>query len=291
MYTQQYRLPGAALGSLLPPASTTASSQSKATFKEQKTQHLQQTDPPQTSVSVQSFNVKLPVQTITKKDLAHRASEIKQAPSKREKIQCLFCTKPARITCLHKLCKKCCNERHPNDCKAHDTGPIGDRDKLKQASVQALTAKASQASVPVSTSYPKLSLTDTKGPESPVLKGVPPGPHAVNLLDIAIIYHQDMQETARWLPAGYKHLDEEQHATAAEAMQNYVTSADLLKQLCQGDTPHLSLHTNRAAPAQSAVVVAQGQGVNPLHGNIHQEMQENDFFDQEPSSARSCLVL
>ncbi|KAL0027772.1 hypothetical protein WJX77_004331 [Trebouxia sp. C0004] len=165
-------------------------------------------------------------------------------------------------------------------------GPIGDRDKLKQASVQALTAKASQASVPVSTSYPKLSLTDTKGPESPVLKGVPPGPHAVNLLDIAIIYHQDMQETARWLPAGYKHLDEEQHATAAEAMQNYVTSADLLKQLCQGDTPHLSLHTNRAAPAQSAVVVAQGQGVNPLHGNIHQEMQENDFFDQEPSSAR-----
>ncbi len=43
-----------------------------------------------------------------------------------------------------------------------------------------------------------------------------------------------MQELAQWLPAGYKQLDEEQHATAAEAMQNYVTSADLLKQLCQG---------------------------------------------------------
>ena len=43
-----------------------------------------------------------------------------------------------------------------------------------------------------------------------------------------------MQEIAQWLPAGYKQLDEEQHATAAEAMQNYVTSTDLLKQLCQG---------------------------------------------------------
>lgn len=45
---------------------------------------------------------------------------------------------------------------------------------------------------------------------------------------------QDGQESVRWFSAGYKRLDEEQHATAAEAMQNYVTSADLLKQLCQG---------------------------------------------------------
>jgi hypothetical protein len=99
MYSQQYRLPGAAPGSLLPPASTTASSQSKATSKEQKTQHMQQTDPPQTSVSVQShFDVKLPVQASIKQDSAHRAPEVRQAPSKREKVQCLFCTKPARIT-------------------------------------------------------------------------------------------------------------------------------------------------------------------------------------------------
>ena len=99
MYSQQYRLPGAAPGSLLPLASTTASSQNKATSKEQKTQHTQQTDPPQTSVSVQShFDVKLPVQASTKQDSAHRAPEVRQAPSKREKVQCLFCTKPARIT-------------------------------------------------------------------------------------------------------------------------------------------------------------------------------------------------
>ena len=43
-------------------------------------------------------------------------------------------------------------------------GPIGDRDKLKQARVQALTAKASHASVPASTPNPKASLADTKGP-------------------------------------------------------------------------------------------------------------------------------
>lgn len=99
MHTQQYRLPAAAPGSLLPPASTTASSQSKATSKEQNTQHLQQTDPPQTSASVQShFDVKIPLQASTKQDSAHRVPELKQAPSKREKIQCLFCTKPARIT-------------------------------------------------------------------------------------------------------------------------------------------------------------------------------------------------
>jgi hypothetical protein len=98
MYTQQGRLPGVAPDSLLPPASTTASSQSKATSKEQKTQHMQQADPSQTSVSVQShFDVKLPVQASTKQDSAHRAPEVRQAPSKREKIQCLFCTKPARI--------------------------------------------------------------------------------------------------------------------------------------------------------------------------------------------------
>ncbi len=43
-------------------------------------------------------------------------------------------------------------------------GPVGDRDKLKQARVQALTAKASHASVPASTPNPKASLADTKGP-------------------------------------------------------------------------------------------------------------------------------
>ncbi|DBA70208.1 TPA: hypothetical protein ACH3X2_012119 [Trebouxia sp. C0005] len=165
MCTQQYRLPETAADNLLPPASTTASSQNKATA-EQKTQQLQQADPPQTSVSMKShFDVRFPVQASTKQDSAHRAPELKQAPTKREKIQCLFCTKPARITCLHKLCKKCCNERHPNDCKAHDSvGPVGDRDKLKQARVQALTAKASHATVPASTLDPKTSLADTKGP-------------------------------------------------------------------------------------------------------------------------------
>ncbi|KAL0027056.1 hypothetical protein WJX79_002008 [Trebouxia sp. C0005] len=225
-------------------------------------------------------------QQTAKPDSAHRAPELKQAPTKREKIQCLFCTKPARITCLHKLCKKCCNERHPNDCKAHDSGPVGDRDKLKQARVQALTAKASHATVPASTLDPKTSLADTKGPESPVLKGVPPGPHAINLSDTASMYHQDGQESVRWFSAGYKRLDEEQHATAAEAMQNYVTSADLLKQLCQGDKPFLSLHTDSTAPAQPAVLVAEVQVVNPLYGNFHQAMQD-DVLDQEPNNTKS----
>lgn len=98
MCTQQYRLPETAADNLLPPASTTASSQNKATT-EQKTQQLQQADPPQTSVSMKShFDVRFPVQASTKQDSAHRAPELKQAPTKREKIQCLFCTKPARIT-------------------------------------------------------------------------------------------------------------------------------------------------------------------------------------------------
>ncbi len=56
----------------------------------------------------------------------------------------------------------------------------------------------------------------------------------MNISKLHLIYLQDVQEIAQWLPAGYKQLDEEQHATAAEAMQNYVTSTDLLKQLCQG---------------------------------------------------------
>ena len=56
----------------------------------------------------------------------------------------------------------------------------------------------------------------------------------MNISKLHLNYLQDVQEIAQWLPAGYKQLDEEQHATAAEAMQNYVTSADLLKQLCQG---------------------------------------------------------
>ncbi len=47
---------------------------------------------------------------------------------------------------------------------AAGVGPIGDRDKLKQARVQALTAKASHASVPAATSDPKSSLADAKGP-------------------------------------------------------------------------------------------------------------------------------
>ena len=43
-------------------------------------------------------------------------------------------------------------------------GPVGDRDKLKQARVQAVTAKASHVPVPGSTSDPKSSLADAKRP-------------------------------------------------------------------------------------------------------------------------------
>jgi len=32
--------------------------------------------------------------------------------------------------------------------------------------------------------------------------------------------------------------------------------------------------------------VLSTQGVDPLYGNIHQEMQEEDVLDQDPSSAK-----
>jgi len=69
-------------------------------------------------------------------------------------------------------------------------------------------------------------------------------------------YLQEVQETARWLPAGYKQLDEEQHATAAEAMQNYVTSADLLKQLCQGTNNSTWLVNDPGRPISSLHALA-----------------------------------
>ncbi len=43
-------------------------------------------------------------------------------------------------------------------------GPIGDRDKVKHGRVQALTVKASHASMPASTSDPESALADTKRP-------------------------------------------------------------------------------------------------------------------------------
>ena len=65
-----------------------------------------------------------------------------------------------------------------------------------------------------------------------------------------------MQEIAQWLPAGYKQLDEEQHAKAAEAMQNYVTSADLLKQLCQGGNNSSWLMSDPGRPISSLHALA-----------------------------------
>ena len=87
-----------------------------------------------------------------------------------------------------------------------------------------------------------------------------------------------MQEIAQWLPAGYKQLDEEQHATAAEAMQNYVTSADLLKQLCQGGNNSTWLVNDPGLPMSS---------LHALACCLH--IMNNVATDQQTHSQRSVL--
>jgi len=99
VYIQQQTLPGAdafaaAANSLQSgDVSNTASSQSKINVQRQNAQQL-----PQPSASVQGhFDVKVASQALTKLGAAQRLATLKQPPLKKEKIQCLFCTKPARL--------------------------------------------------------------------------------------------------------------------------------------------------------------------------------------------------
>ena len=91
--------PAAAPHTAQPAGSATASTQSKAKLSGKHTQHILHPSLPQTSASVQGhFDVKLSSQVPAKQETVQQPPQLKQPPPKKEKIQCLFCTKPARLT-------------------------------------------------------------------------------------------------------------------------------------------------------------------------------------------------
>ncbi|KAL3149672.1 hypothetical protein ABBQ38_013504 [Trebouxia sp. C0009 RCD-2024] len=159
--------------------------------------------------------------------------QVKQPLPKKEKTQCLFCTKPARLTCQHKLCKKCCNERHPSDCKAHDAGPASDKDRSKPTRPQAFLPAQSPALyiAPDAKSVPSRAESTS---DHPMLRAVPPGPYATNLTEAVQAHNQEAQESARWQAQAHSQSQQQQSTEGQEALQRYTTAAELLRQLFNG---------------------------------------------------------
>lgn len=98
---------------------------------------------------------------------------------------------------------------------------------------------------------------------------------------------QEAHETAHWLSASNAQIDKEQHACATEAVQRYLSNAELLRQLfpSSADTAHpahdtgppsFSVHMlTSTSPVNTAVGRAWLVGIAP--GNVVFDRRMTNF--------------